>query len=107
VLDISTTLLLLALFVLILTVLAWQFIGTDYLLQKWAKQNSYRLVDSSICWVDKGPFFGTTGRDQLVYYVIVQGPDGKRQSAWVRCGGFLPGLLTNRVEVEWNREPAA
>jgi hypothetical protein len=80
----------------------WHFSRSGSLLQRWAEGNGYRLVRQEYRHLFKGPFFWTSSRGQTVYYVTVEDREGKRRSGWVRCGGWLLGLLSDNVEVRWD-----
>lgn len=72
----------------------------NQLLETWARQNGFRLVSRDYRIIDTGPFYSTSGR--RVYRVTVEDRDGKRRSAFVRCGGWFWGVLTEGVEVRWD-----
>ena len=71
------------------------------LIDNWATQCGFRVVDSRYCWFWNGPFFLTTSKGQMVYYVTVEDRDGRVRRAWVRCGGWFLGMMSDRVDVEW------
>src|SRR5262245_8247254 len=84
--------------------IVFHFTRSDSLLQRWAKQNGFRIVREEYCWFSKGPFFWTSSRGQTVYYVTVEDKDGVRRNGWVRCGGLFLGLFSDKVEVRWDDE---
>jgi hypothetical protein len=51
-----------------------------------------------------GPFsWWATSRGQVVYFVQVIDREGIQRSGWVRCGGFLGGVVgSRRAEVRWD-----
>ncbi|HXX92757.1 MAG TPA: hypothetical protein VEN81_03935, partial [Planctomycetota bacterium] len=49
----------------------------------------------------KGPFFWTSTKGQMIYYVTVQDSAGRVRHAWVRCGGYVLGMLSDNFEVSW------
>lgn len=73
------------------------------LLQQWAMKNDYQIIRQEYRSFFKGPFFWTSTRGQTVYYVVVEDSDGNRRSGWVRCGGWWLGLLSDNVEVRWEK----
>lgn len=81
--------------------MAWSISRSSQLLERWASENNYKILESKICWFNKGPFFWTTFRGQMVYRVVVRTPNAKIQHGWVRCGGRWLGLLQDDVEEEW------
>jgi hypothetical protein len=72
------------------------------LLEEWAARNGYRVVSRENRLFFKGPFFWTTSKGQEVYYVTLEDEKGDRRNAWVRCGGWVLGMLSNNVEVRWD-----
>jgi hypothetical protein len=85
---------------LVVLSLVWHFGRSHSILEHWAARNGYRLIDQSYCWILKGPFFWTS-KNQTVYYVTVEDEAGRIRRAWVRCGGWFLGLLSDQADVEW------
>jgi hypothetical protein len=81
--------------------LVWHLGRSHSILEHWAARNGYRLIDQSYCWFSKGPFFWTSSKGQTVYYVTVEDAAGRIRHAWVRCGGWFLGLLSEQADVEW------
>lgn len=79
----------------------WHMKRSRDLLNMWADENGLRVVDSERRYMRRGPFFWTTGKGQEVFYVTVQDQSGQARNAYVRCGGFWFGLLSNNVDVRW------
>lgn len=71
------------------------------LLQHWADENNMKLMRLEARWFRLGPFMWTTSRFQLVYYVTVW-DRGKKRHAYVRCGNFWFGMMTEDIEVSWD-----
>jgi hypothetical protein len=82
--------------------LTWHYGRSSSLLHQWAERNGYRVVRQQYRNFFRGPFFWTTTKGQTVYYVTVEDDAGNRRSGWVRCGGWLFGLLSDHVEVRWD-----
>jgi hypothetical protein len=80
----------------------WRFSRSSSLLEQWAEQNGYRIITQQYRYFFKGPFFWTTSEGQTVYYVTIEDGQGHRRSGFVRCGGWLLGLLSDNVEVRWD-----
>ena len=61
--------LLFAILVIAFVILAWvwHFSRSRSILQKWADDNGYQLMQAEYRWFRKGPFFWTASRDQAVY----------------------------------------
>jgi hypothetical protein len=95
--------LLFAVFVITLVILAWvwHFSRSRSILQKWADDNGYQLLQAEYRWFRKGPFFWATSQDQVVYYVIVPDQLGRERRGWVRCGSWFLGMFSNQADVRW------
>ena len=72
------------------------------MLEQWARQGGYELLNSEYRWFSKGPFFWSTGKGQAVYCVRVKDAHGAVRSGYVRCGSWLAGLSSDDVAVEWD-----
>ncbi len=86
---------------LVLLSMLWHFSRSSSILQQWADRNGYRIIDQQYRTFFKGPFFWTSTKGQVVYYVKGEDAKGRRRSGWVRCGGWFLGLLSNHVDVRW------
>jgi hypothetical protein len=85
--------------------IAWHFRKSRRVLERWAEQNGYRIVDAEYRHFFKGPFFWTSSKGQTVYRVTVEMKGGVR-SGWVRCGSWWFGLMSDKAEVRWDEPPA-
>ena len=92
----------LGLVALVVGVAAWYYRRATNVLEQWAEGNGYELLSSERCWCWQGPFFWTTSESQEVFYVTIRTPQGETRRGWVRCGGWLAGLLSNEAEVRWD-----
>ena len=50
------------------------------------------------------PFFWTTSKTQVVYRIVVSDAAGQQRSGYARVGGFMTGLLSEKVDVRWDDE---
>lgn len=91
-----------ALFALAVVSVIWSFQRSNEMIQNWAHQNGYHIIEAKVPLFSKGPFFWTTSKNQSVYRVVVQDGTGKTRSGWVRCGSYLGGLLSDKTEVHWD-----
>ena len=87
--------------VAIFLTVVWRRRRSNSLLQKWAAQYKYRITRQEYHFV-KGPFFWTSAKGQMIYYVVVEDANGNKRSGWVRCGSWWFGLLSDKVEVRWD-----
>jgi hypothetical protein len=79
----------------------WHFSRSRSILEKWAEENGYLLLESDYRNIFKGPFFLTSSRQQTVYHVKVRDEAGNVRSGWVRCGGWFMGLWSEKADVRW------
>ena len=71
-------------------------------LKRWAADQPFRLVDYERRAVRLGPYQWRRARDQDVFFVTLELPDGTRRTAYVRVSGFLSQLTAaNPVDVSW------
>ena len=73
------------------------------LLKGWAEENGYEVLDSEHRLFRKGPYIWS-GRGQAVYRVWVRDRGGVERLGWVRCGSWFAGLLSDKVESQWDKE---
>jgi len=79
----------------------WTFSRSRSLLEQWASSNGFEILRREYRNFRKGPFFWTSSKNQVVFYVTVRDRDGKLRSGWVRCGSWILGLLSDQTEVRW------
>jgi hypothetical protein len=82
----------------------WRISRSRSLLKQWGDENGFDILQSEYRNLFRGPFSLTTSRGQTVYYVRVRDNEGKEHSGWIRCGGWIMGLVTDKVEVRWEDE---
>ena len=90
--------------VLVILSMTWTFSRSTSIIETWARENGYRLLSSEYRWLAKGPYFFRTSKGQTVYRVTVQDAQGRTRSGYVRCGGWMFGLLSDKVDVRWDDE---
>ena len=88
---------------IIIAILAiwWHYSRASELLEEWARRHRYHILRQEYCYFFKGPFFWSSSKNQVVYYVTIEDRDGRQRTGWVRCGGFFFGLFSDNVEVSW------
>ena len=103
--SIACALFLLILVVGVLFALSAYAVGTyrhaAQILEQWAANNHYRIIESDRRYLRKGPFTWTSSQSQIIYRVTVQDPSGNIRHGWVRCGSFILGAWQNAVDVRW------
>jgi len=86
---------------LVVASLAWHFSRSRSVLEQWADENGFEIINSEYRNFSRGPFFWTTSKGQTVYFVTIRDSGGHVRSGWVRCGGWFLGLMTDKAEVRW------
>ena len=108
--TIACALFLLVLAVVVIFALSAYAVGTyrhaASLLDQWAADNNYRILESDRRYLRKGPFTWSSSQSQIIYHVTVQDPSGNTRHAWVRCGSFILGAWQNVVDVRWDDQLA-
>jgi hypothetical protein len=79
-----------------------RFAKANSVLEEWARENGYSLISAERKSLFRGPFFFTSSKSQLVYYISVEDAAGNRRSGYARVGGYMVGLLSDRVDVRWD-----
>ena len=106
----ACALFLLALIVAVVFALSYYAVGTyrhaAHLLDQWAADNQYRILESDRRYLRKGPFTWSSSQSQIIYRVTVQDSAGNIRHGWVRCGSYLLGAWQNVVDVRWEDQPA-
>ena len=87
---------------LIIVSFAWNSSRSQTLIENWARERGYRLLEAKTSFLGKGPFFWTTSRGQTVYRIVVEDEHGRRREGWARCGSWMWGLMSEQVEVSWD-----
>jgi hypothetical protein len=86
---------------IVVAVAALSFSRGRSLLNRWAQDNGFQILDSGVALFSAGPFTWTSSRNQIVYFVRVRDRNGTERSGWVRCGGFWSGIFSDKTEVRW------
>jgi hypothetical protein len=82
--------------------LAWHFVRGRALVEGWAQRQGYTLEACECRWLRRGPYLWMSSNAQAVYRVKVRTRDGRLRRGWVRCGGWLSGVLSDQVDVRWD-----
>jgi hypothetical protein len=87
--------------VLMVIIIAWRAQRSHGLLAHWAEENGYQILRQEHRLLRRGPYFFSATSDQAVYYVVVTDHFGRERRGYVRLGGWLLGLFSNQVDVQW------
>ncbi|MCC6675544.1 MAG: hypothetical protein IT436_00235 [Phycisphaerales bacterium] len=73
------------------------------LLDRWADENGYEILEADYRWMLRGPFFFRSNDKNAVYRITVRDLEGDVRRGYARCGGFWFGMwLSPDVTVEWD-----
>jgi len=81
----------------------WHHSRARSILDDWARENGFQILSQESCLFFRGPFFWTTAKGQEVYRVVVRDDTGRTRSGYVRCGSRWVGMLSDQIEVRWDR----
>lgn len=83
---------------------AKRFSGPPFLVQRWAKDNGFRILRCDFRYYSKGPFtWKVSNRWRHVYYVSVRDSEGRERFAWLRCTDVGP-FNSDKTEVIWETQ---
>lgn len=103
--DILNFLAPLVILTLILGSYFWSKVRSKMILEKWAFENGFRIVDSKRAFFNGGFSWLTTSRNQKVYSITVRDEKGRERSGWLRCGSYFGGIFwSDKAEVKWKED---
>jgi hypothetical protein len=88
--------------VVIIAAMAWRHSRSTKLINAWARQSGFTILSAQRRLFSRGPFFLRSGKQQTVYHVTVRDGRGKTRAAYIRCGSWWIGLMSDDVKVEWD-----
>ncbi len=88
--------------ILFVGILVWSFSRAETILARWARRNGYEVLRAKFLFFGGKAFWWRRGRGHFVYYVTIRNAQGHIRRAYVRCGSWLLGLLSDHVTVEWD-----
>jgi hypothetical protein len=83
----------------------WHFSRSAGILQQWASENGFEILEKSYRHFFRGPFFFRASKHQTVYRVTVRDKAGNVGTGWVACGSWWWGLMSNQAQVRWDEIP--
>ena len=79
----------------------WRRKRSEDIISRWAKENGYEVISAKLrLW--PGPFLFRRTEGQTVFRVHVRDGSGRERHGWLRCGGWVFGLLSNEAKVDWD-----
>ena len=103
--DLKPLFALMAVLAVMIIAFRWHFARSAAILDKWAAENGFKIVEKSYCLFFRGPFFFRTTKDQAVYRVAVRDKAGNVGTGWVACGSWWCGLFSDKAQVRWDEAP--
>lgn len=104
--EILPTLLIVAPFVAVLFfgrwMLRWQWRRADELLETWAKNHQYRIVEKRHANVGDGPAGTRQSSKRVKYKITVTDAQGQRKHGLISIGSVAMGTLHDDIAVEWD-----
>ena len=94
-------------FIIFLAVASYTWTGTRSvsMLEQWASENGFQLLDSSRSYFKLGtPFWAAGTKNRTIYRITVRDAHGTTMSGYALCGGWFLGLWSDRVEVKWDSD---
>ncbi len=80
----------------------WQFSKADQMLENWAAQNKYKLIEKQNANFNDGPLGWRGAKTHVKCRIKVEDAAGKTKTGIVYLGSANMGVLSNEVKVEWN-----
>jgi hypothetical protein len=72
------------------------------MVDRWAEENGYRVLTKDYRGSEQGLVLSRLCNLKALYHVTVRNSAGDVRSAYVHCGGWFLGLLSDHVDVEWD-----
>ena len=90
--------------ILILIVIGfwWSGVRCKQMLDRWASDNGYTLLESHYVFFSFSLFYLMSARGQMVYRVTVLDGRGHELTGMARCGSWLWGVWQDKVTVKWD-----
>ncbi len=80
----------------------WQFNKADRLLENWAGENEYRIVEKRNANFGDGPAGTRQASSQVKYRIVVVDENNQRKSGLAIVGSVNLGTLSDEVTVAWD-----
>jgi hypothetical protein len=80
----------------------WQHSKAHEIVRQWAKVTDVELLSAEKRYLRTGPFFLDHARGQFVFRVVVRERAGAERSGWLRVGGWLVGVISDKTKVIWD-----
>ena len=80
---------------------SFQKTRSEEILAKWAHENGYQILDFQPKVFNRGPFIWAS-KSQSIFWVAVEDAEGTQRTGWVKCGSYMGGIFSYKVEVKWD-----
>src|SRR5260221_5016922 len=81
----------------------WQYNTADRVLENWAAQNNYKVLDKQKANVGTGPEAVRAGNKQVMYRITVEDQSGARHTGLAKIGSENTGTLVDEISIEWDK----
>ena len=80
----------------------WRSRRSEKTIRDWARNSEYHLLMLRNVFPFAGPFFWTKSGQQTVFRVTIRDNAGAAKSAWLLCGHWWRGVLSDEIVVRWD-----
>ena len=80
----------------------WQYSKADRMLENWAAQNNYKLLEKENANFGDGPLGRRGAKTYVKYRIRVEDITGKIRTGIAFLGDENVGVLSDKVRVEWD-----
>jgi hypothetical protein len=80
----------------------WAVHRSREILDRWAAEHGFELLEVERRHLFRGPFFWRTGKGHQVFRVSVADERGIVRHGYVRVGGWWGGLFSDQAVVAWD-----
>lgn len=80
-----------------------QFSEADKMLEKWATENNYQIVDKQNANVGDGPMGRRGSGTYVKYKITVKDSSGAVKTGIITLGSKGTGVLSDEVNIDWDK----
>jgi hypothetical protein len=81
----------------------WQYNRADAILNNWATQNNFRVLEKQKANFGTGPEAVRAGNKQVMYRITVEDQNGQKRSGVAKIGNETTGTLSDEISVDWDQ----
>lgn len=80
----------------------WQYSKADRLVENWAAQNNYKLLEKENANLGDGPLGRRGAKTYVKYRIKIEDNNGEIRTGTAFLGDENVGVLSDKVRVEWD-----